>query len=478
MPPSTQGSRAALITWTVITSILFVTATILAIIFYSGKTKAEEAADTVTKKYNDVVREASLSGPDIGALKQARSEDTARFSARTTLLDVALAQRNALAQKITGVSDATERAALERAEAALQSAASGGTPPPSLVAAIDTLKQQLTDAASREQQLKQQVAQLDADKKSLRQKAQAEAEQLQAAVRAADERAKKAEAALAAVTTDKDTAFTALSDQMQQQSKVAQEAQAAAAGQVTELQARIRALQKEIAEYQQRLANLRIPTHQLLRQADGRVVRTPGQGLVFIDLGRGDQVSAGMTFEVFDRLEGVPAAGSDENNDPMPRGKASIEVIRVQPGSAEARIIRLSPGQTITEGDLLVNLVYDRNTRYNFVIHGKFDLDRNGVATANDTEVIKRLVTQWGGSVHGEVGVNTDFLVLGIQPELPNYSQEDLSSDPILRARYDQAQAELDAYERIRERAAELNIPILNQNRFLYLVGYFEQAAR
>jgi len=475
MPPSTQGSRAALITWTVITSILFVTATILAIVFYSGKTKAEEAKATLESQYSDV---AKLSSPEIGALKQVRSEDTSRFNARTSLLDVAIAQRNALAQKITGAAGETEKNALERADAALQSAAGEGQAAASLVAAIDAQKQQLTNAAGREQSLKQQLAQLEADLKSARQKAQAEAEQLQAAVRAADERAKKAEAAMAAITTDKETAFTALSEQMQQQARVAQDAQAAAAGQVTELQARIRALQKEIAEYQTRLAGLRIPTHQLLRQPDGRIVRTPGQGIVFIDLGRGDQITPGMTFEVFDRLEGVPAPGSDDNNDPMPKGKASIEVIRVQPGSAEARIIRLSPGQTVTEGDLLVNLVYDRNTRYNFVIHGKFDLDRNNTATANDTEVIKRLVTQWGGAVQSEVNANTDFLVLGIQPELPDYSQEDLASDPILRARYDQAQAELDAYERIRDRASELNIPILNQNRFLYLVGYFEQAAR
>lgn len=475
MPPSTQGSRAALITWTVITSILFVTATILAIVFYSGKTKAEEAQTTLQSQYADVAR---LSSPEIGALKQVRSEDTVRFNARTSLLDVAIAQRNELAQKITGAAGETEKSAIARAEAVLQSLSSDGSEPRSLIAAIDTLKQQVADASAREQELKRQLAQLEAEKKSAEQKAQAEAEQLQAAVRSADERAKKAEAAMASITTDKEAAFSSLSEQMQQQAKVAQDAQAAAAGQITELQARIRAMQKEIREYQTRLAGLRIPTHQLLRQPDGRIVRTPGQGIVFIDLGKGDQISPGMTFEVFDRLEGIAAPGSDDNNDPMPKGKASIEVIRVQPGSAEARIIRLSPGQTVTEGDLLVNLVYDRNTRYNFVIHGKFDLDRNNTATANDTEVIKRLVTQWGGAVQSEINANTDFLVLGIQPELPDYSQEDLNSDPILRARYDQAQAELDAYERIRDRASELNIPILNQNRFLYLVGYFEQAAR
>ena len=38
--------------------------------------------------------------------------------------------------------------------------------------------------------------------------------------------------------------------------------------------------------------------------------------------------------------------------------------------------------------------------------------------------------------------------------------------------------AEAEAYDAIRNRAIEYRIPILNQNRFLYLVGYYNQSAR
>lgn len=478
MPPSNQGSRAALITWTVITSILFVTATILAIIFYSNRNQAEVALDNLTRKYNDVVRETSLTGPDVGALKEVRTSDRARFNDRTTLLDVALAQRNALAARITGSEAATEADAIARTDEALASVAVNGQPAGSLLAAVDALRQQLAEATRKAEAADTRNKELDAAAQAAAQQHQAQVAQLQQAVQAADARAAQAEGALASVTTTKEEAFTNLSGQMTEQARLAQDAQAQAAGQTTELQARISQLQKEITAYQQRLSDLRVPTQQVIQQADGRIVRSPGEGIVFIDLGAGDQISPGMTFEVFDRLEGIPQPGSDANQDPMPKGKASIEVIRVQPGSAEARVIRVTPGQTITEGDLLVNLVYDKNTRYNFVVHGRFDLDRNGTATPNDAEVIRRLVTQWGGRVQPELNVNADFLVLGVEPELPDYSQDELNSDPILRARYDQALAELDSYERFRNRAIELNVPILNQNRFLYFVGYFEQAAR
>ena len=135
-------------------------------------------------------------------------------------------------------------------------------------------------------------------------------------------------------------------------------------------------------------------------------------------------------------------------------------------------------GTTLSEGDLLVNLVYDKNTKYNFVVYGNFDLDRNGVATPQDAEVIRRLVTQWGGNIVADINVDTDFVVLGREPEIPTASRAELEEDAILKARYDAAVAESEAYAEISAKAREYRIPILNQNRFLYLIGYYNQAKR
>ena len=50
MPPITpQGSRTALITWTVVTTVLFVTATIFAIYFYVDANRTREEQQTLKR---------------------------------------------------------------------------------------------------------------------------------------------------------------------------------------------------------------------------------------------------------------------------------------------------------------------------------------------------------------------------------------------------------------------------------------------
>jgi hypothetical protein len=213
----------------------------------------------------------------------------------------------------------------------------------------------------------------------------------------------------------------------------------------------------------------------MVRQSDGTIIRLPGQSIAYIDLGQGDQIAPGLTFEVYDKADGVPAPGKEATE--LPQGKASLEVLRVGSTSSECRIIRLSPGEQLTEGDLIANLVYDKNTRYTFFVFGNFDLDRNGVPTASDQNVIKQLITQWGGKVAGDVNVATDFVVLGAEPVVPIFTEEE-KADPINKQKLDAAEADLNAYKEVEAKAGELNIPIMNQNRFLYYVGYYDQAKR
>jgi hypothetical protein len=75
------------------------------------------------------------------------------------------------------------------------------------------------------------------------------------------------------------------------------------------------------------------------------------------------------------------------------------------------------------------------------------------------------------------VNVNTDFVILGQEPVIPQFSREELQ-DPFNAKKLADAQAAADAYNRVRDTAKELHIPILNQNRFLYLIGYYQQAPR
>ena len=75
MPPpaSNQGSRAALVTWTVVSCIHYVTATVFAIYFYVSSSKITQLDKTNREKYGEIVDEAAIAGPDVTALHAAKS---------------------------------------------------------------------------------------------------------------------------------------------------------------------------------------------------------------------------------------------------------------------------------------------------------------------------------------------------------------------------------------------------------------------
>ena len=187
-----------------------------------------------------------------------------------------------------------------------------------------------------------------------------------------------------------------------------------------------------------------------------------------------------MTFEVYDPTSGVPPIPPNVTGDEqLPVGKASIEITRVGATSSECRIVRVTPGAALSEGDLIENIVYDPNTKYNFMVYGSFDLAQSGHPNTADAEVIKRLITQWGGRVTDKPlpDVDTDFVVLGVEPVLPDFNKDDLQQ-PLNQDKMAKAQAELDKYQEVLQTARDLHIPIMNQNRFLYYVGYYDQAKR
>jgi len=118
-------------------------------------------------------------------------------------------------------------------------------------------------------------------------------------------------------------------------------------------------------------------------------------------------------------------------------------------------------------------------------VYGDFDLDNNGQASAQDAAVIKRLVSQWGGTLvpianpekpADSISVDVDFIVMGLEPVVP--PKDETVTDPIIIAQIQKATEDQKRYLDVRERAAQLGIPIMNQNRFLYYTGYFDQARR
>ncbi|MCB9852493.1 MAG: hypothetical protein H6819_05320 [Phycisphaerales bacterium] len=147
------------------------------------------------------------------------------------------------------------------------------------------------------------------------------------------------------------------------------------------------------------------------RKPIGVVLRTlPGNSLLYINLGRNDGVSLGMPFAVYSANEAIPANG---------RGKASIEVVSVDKGTSECRIVSPpSPDDPILEGDGINNILLarTRGKQHTFVVVGDFDVDFDGTPDPRGRESIIRLIEREGGRVVDEVTPLTDFLVVGAEP--------------------------------------------------------------
>ena len=488
MPPVNQGSRAGLITAVVIFVILSVAGIVFAIYFGVQRNAIQEDLDSMKRKYNAIIAENELGGEAVRALEDARKDPAFGLNESMKLIDVAREQSNALARTITGEANATPSAAKIDAQNTLANAverlkAANVTLPSTtenLTGAIDALATTVTTLQGRVDDLTKQVADRDAQLKA-KTAEYAEAQKKQAdAVAAIRAEADKAISAASQHRTEKDTQVTTIQSDLQKRLDQVQED---LNKKDVELQTRVReleALRKELELARGRLQGFRLdPKNVIVRQPDGEIVRVPGGGIVYVNLGSGQQVSPGMTFQVYDKAEGIPGLppAGDEQAGELPEGKASIEIIRVGNTSSEARIIDQRRGTQISEGDLVANLVYDANTKYNFLVYGNFDLDQNNVPTPGDAEVIKRLITQWGGTVMDQISVDTDFVVLGKEPVIPTFTDEELQ-DAFNLKRLQDAQAALDAYLDIVQKAQSLHIPILNQNRFLYYVGYYEQARR
>ncbi len=479
MPPANQGSRAGLITSVVVFVVLFIAATIFAIYYNAELRKTEKTLGDTRRQYDEI---SDATGPELAALREARKDPAAGYTPNMKLIDVAIAQRDKLEQVISGTKGQPAEAIVKQAAAAGAAAAQKlgsdvqlGTPGTNLLGSIDTLTGVVIAKTSQVKTLQQQADDLNKQlQAAIKQKDDAVA-QMQKQV---EEASTKARTDVASAVTGR-TSIQSQLDQIEADRKKERDQAVEAVGkkdqEIAAKQKDIDKLTKELAAVRAKLEPMRLRTDEpVIRQADGRITRVAGNGIVFIDRGVGDHITPGLTFEVYDPNEGVPAS---QDPDQLPVGKGSIEVLHVGANSSECRVVRQTPGQQIMESDIIANLIYDPNTTYNFVVYGNFDLDQNGVANSQDADVIRRLITQWGGKLTDAVNVNTDFVVMGVEPTLPSFGPEDLK-DPINRKKMDDAQAALDKYDAVQKQAIDLHIPVLNQNRFLYLIGYYDLSKR
>ena len=130
--------------------------------------------------------------------------------------------------------------------------------------------------------------------------------------------------------------------------------------------------------------------------------------LVYLNIGSKHHVYPGLTFSVFDRNTPIPKDG---------KGKAEIEVFRVNKSSCVAKILSSSKKEPVIENDIAVNMIWDSKTSNSFMIIGEFDFDRNGASDRRGKEKIVNMIKQWNGRIVTEMTIDTDFIVVGKEPK-------------------------------------------------------------
>jgi hypothetical protein len=474
---SQPGSRAGLITALVIFVVLFLVSSVLYLTSNSALNVEMNKNRDYVAKYPTFVSESELTAPDKEASEAQKSQGP--FKDRTQY-DILKSQRDELARLITGQPGTTFDAAMKAATGAANSAnaalksANITVPAQPVTTAIATLTQAIVDRENQKADLNAKLAELNGQMDKLKADTEAQIKQFKDAIAAADTKAATAGTSQEQYRTDKDKTVAQLEQSMQQQVESSKKVADDLNQQIASLQQQITKKNKDLDSAVQALAKWRTKdvAAAMIRRVDGHIMQVNNNNVVYVDLGLGNQVTPGMTFQIYDKGEGIPRTGGTE--DELPPGKGALEIVRVGPGTSECRILKTAAGESIRDGDLIANAVYDRNTKFRFFVYGSFDIDRDGRATAAEAEQIKRLIIQFGGVVVDKIDVDTDFVVMGKEPVVPDVKPD----DQVSKFEHDKAMEELKKYEDIRDKATTLFIPVMNQNRFLYQIGYYDQAPR
>ena len=129
------------------------------------------------------------------------------------------------------------------------------------------------------------------------------------------------------------------------------------------------------------------------------------------------------------------------------------------------------------ERDLLANLIWNKDKQYLFCVSGEFDFNGDGKIDPDGGKRISKIVERWGGQTMGSLSVDTDFLILGQPPEIPERpSEEEFDINSELAVAYNQAIENSELYNEVLLTGTALGVPTFNRDRFLYFIGYYQQA--
>ncbi len=460
-----QGGVTAIHIWLIVFVALWLTSTVFLVIIYLDQTDKDKAVEEAQSRLAKVISSAGQSLPQY---------PDARDTPGSTMVDLIEAARGDTAEIISG-NRADDPAnlrvelsnRLEKFKADPMIQTKSDFEGASLLGALDAIHSLFrTEAASRKE-AEQGIAQLQADLAELRNSEDRRKKDF-------SEAADKLQGDLVKIGEDRD-AYRGERDQeiddfdaqierikdqcsadIQKQRSDTRQCQA----DYDELLARHQELQAKLGQSQV----TPIP-RATARMGDGRILKaSPGDPIVYIDLGREDHLTLGLEFAVYDALSGIPEDG---------RPKARIEVVAIHRHSAECKIVELTRDQMILAEDIIANPIYDRNQSLKFFVMGEFDLNGDGRDDPNGQRDITSLIEGWGGETVSDLSAQVDFVVLGGPPQRPRRS---LDVDPEDDPKYQAAVKANEAYEAQLAKVDVLAVPRLSQQVFLNFLGYTQSS--
>ena len=433
---------------------LFLVAAALAVVFANNWLDVKKQRANALDERALLARPGEEQSPELAPLV-----GVARGSGLSVVTQL-LQQRNALIKDL-----ATEGTPFKQA----QDLAAAAGPNGNLVGLVGNLRKQLGDAGDKLKQLQDQLA-----------AAQAQLKGTSDALAGAQ---KNVTDQTADIRKQLDAKQKEFSDLQTQYNTSLEQAKKAWSDQLAEKDRRIGTMVQEsqtlktaaqfkdnlIAQLQDKLKRFQPPSpgETMTRMPDGRIIQAQADiNVAYIDIGANDHVVVGLPFEVYDSKAGVTPDG---------RGKATLVVTNVYPTTAECRIMRTTKTQPIMPNDVIINVAFDATRSRTFVVEGDFDLNGDGHPDPMGSQRVRDLILQYGGKLADKVTVDTDFVVLGMEPVAPPASEKPTPQEEQIRA---QLAKQADLYKNIEQEAKALQVPVLNTNRFLALIGYNQEVAQ
>ncbi len=198
---------------------------------------------------------------------------------------------------------------------------------------------------------------------------------------------------------------------------------------------------------------------------DGKVILVDDLSkVVHLNIGSDDKVYKGLTLSVYER-------GAAITREAKP--KAEVQIFDIAKNYCAAKITKGSNKRPILTDDLVANLIWDCGQVNVFTVTGDFDIDQDGTTDPGADEKIRKLVEKWGGKAVATVSAETDFIVIGDAPTVPEKPEfEDLELDPTLQKYYDDALRRFNEYKQAQTLAKTLWIPVFKYETFLDFIGY------